>query len=68
MYLPDNEIERVAVSMIAEFGNDAERAASGYANSAKFRGFGETAEIWGQVRERNAIMRGDDIREVTRAA
>ena len=68
MYLPDNEIERVAVSMIAEFGNDAERAASGYANSAKFRGFGETAEIWGQVRERISYMRGDNIREILKAA
>ena len=68
MYLPDNEIERVALSLITEFGADAERVASDYAESARDRGLDATAHIWGQVRERIAIMRGDDIREVPRAA
>ncbi len=40
MYLPDNEIERVAVNMITEFGDDAEYEASGYAESA--RGLGDS--------------------------
>ncbi len=68
MYLPDNEIERVAVSVITEFGADAERVASGYAKSARDRGFEANAQIWEQVRERVAKMQGDDIREVLRAA
>ncbi len=68
MYLPDIEIERVAVSVITEFGADAERVANDYAMSAKDRGFDATAHIWGQVRECIAGMQVDDIRLVLRAA
>ena len=68
MYLPNNEIERIAVSVITEFGADAERAASNYAKSARDRGFEANAQIWEQVRERIANLRGDAICEVPRAA
>ncbi len=58
----------MAVSVITEYGADAERVASDYAKSARDRGFEANAQIWEQVRERIANMHGDDIREVPRAA
>ena len=53
--------------MIAEFGDDAEHEASGYAESARARGLG-AAHIWRRVLERIAELHGDDIGEVQKAA
>ena len=68
MYLPDNEIERVAVSMIADFGDDAEQQASGYVRSAKVHGLGPTVFIWERVRQRVVELNGGDIDEALKAA
>ena len=68
MYLPENEIERVAVSMMAEFGDDAERKASDCAESARDRGLCVTTHIWGRVLERIAQLHGSDIGEFRKAA
>ena len=68
MYLPENEIERVAVSLMAEFGDDAERHASECAESAKNRGLYVAAHIWGRVRERIEQRHCSEIGELLNAA
>lgn len=68
MYLPEREIERVAVSLIAEFGEDAEKEASKYGRSARVRGAGTTAFIWEQVQQRIAELNGGGSHEVREAA
>ena len=68
MYLPDREIERVAVSMIVEFGADAEREADSYAGSASRHGLGTTAFIWEQVRQRIEKLNGGETSDVLEAA
>ena len=68
MYLPDKEIERVAASMIAEFGQDAEQQANGYVRSARARGLGPTVFIWERVQHRISAMNRGDIHEVPKAA
>ena len=68
MYLPEHEIERVAESMMAEFGDDAEREASDCARSARDRGLCVTAHIWGRVLERITQLHGSDIGELPIAA
>ena len=68
MYLPDREIDRVAVSLIAEFGEGAEQKANEFGKSARMRGAGATAFIWEQVRERIAELDGDDSQGILEAA
>jgi hypothetical protein len=68
MYLPEREIERVAVSLIAEFGEDAEKQADEFGRSARVRGAGTTAFIWEQVRQRIAELNGGDSHQVREAA
>jgi len=68
MYLPDYEIERVAVSMIADFGEGAEQQVSGYVKSARVRGPGPTVFIWERVRQRVVELNGGDIHEALEAA
>jgi hypothetical protein len=68
MYLPDYEIERVAVSMIADFGEDAEHQVSGYVKSARVRRLGPTVFIWERVRQRVVELNGGDIHEALEAA
>jgi hypothetical protein len=68
MYLPDKEIERVAVGMIAEFGKNAEKEVSAYIRSAEVRGTGTTIEIWERVARRIVELNGGDNAEVREAA
>ena len=68
MHLPDDEIERVALSMISEFGNAAEQEALRHANSSRERGFGPIALIWERVGVRIAHLQGGDDHEVPKAA
>ena len=68
MYLPDNEIERIARSMIIEFGDDAEQASRRYAESARERGLGPTTLIWQHVLERIVQLRDDATLDGIKAA
>ncbi len=65
MYLPDNEIERIARNMIIEFGDDAEQASRRYAVSARERGLGL---IWQRVLERIVQLRDDATLDGIKAA
>ena len=68
MYLPENEIERVAKSMMSEYGADAEREVSKYCESARIRGLVVTAHIWTRVLERIVRLHGGKFGELPKAA
>ena len=68
MYLPENEIERIARNMIIEFGDDAEQASRRYAVSARERGLGPIALIWQHVLERIVQLRDDATLDSIKAA
>ncbi len=66
MYLPDHEVERVATSLITEFGESAVQETRARAALARASGLYPTALVWERILERIVQLQNDsdeDFRE-----